>query len=81
VVETRKEDGEYCVDMDVWADNQRGETVAKGRVLAVVPKDGKSVLTKASAGRGIIYRLPDAKFIEVDEEPSAKPKKARKRSA
>ncbi|MEC8052795.1 MAG: MaoC family dehydratase N-terminal domain-containing protein [Myxococcota bacterium] len=81
VVETRKEDGEYCVDMDVWADNQRGETVAKGRVLAVVPKDGKSVLTKASAGRGIIYELPEAKFLKEDEPVAPVKKRARKKSA
>lgn len=56
VVETRKENGEYLVDMDVWADNQRGETVAKGRVLAVVPKDGEASLTKASAATGLVYR-------------------------
>ena len=66
--------------MDVWADNQRGETVAKGRVLAVVPKDGKSVLTKASAGRGIIYELPEAKFLE-EEEPAPAKKRLRKKSA
>jgi acyl dehydratase len=39
VVDKRLEDGQCIVDADVWADNQRGETVAKGRVLAVVPAE------------------------------------------
>ncbi len=56
IVETRKENGEYLVDMDVWADNQRGETVAKGRVLAVVPKDEEATLTKASGALGLVYQ-------------------------
>ena len=56
IVETRKENSEYLVDMDVWADNQRGETVAKGRVLAVVPKDEEASLTKASAATGLVYQ-------------------------
>ena len=43
--------------MDVWADNQRGETVAKGRVLAVVPKDEAATLTKASAATGLVYEV------------------------
>ena len=42
--------------MDVWADNQRGETVAKGRVLAVVPKDEDATLTKASGATGLVYQ-------------------------
>lgn len=57
IVETRKENNEYLVDMDVWADNQRGETVAKGRVLAVVPKDEESLLTKVSAATGLVYEV------------------------
>jgi len=65
VVETRKENGEYLVDMDAWADNQRGETVAKGRVLAVVPKDSESALTKASEGQGLVYRAAEG-FSPID---------------
>ncbi|MEZ4270998.1 MAG: MaoC family dehydratase N-terminal domain-containing protein [Myxococcota bacterium] len=37
VIDKRIENGEHVIDADVWADNQRGETVAKGRVLTVVP--------------------------------------------
>ena len=65
VVETRKENGEYLVDMDAWADNQRGETVAKGRVLAVVPKDSEASLTKASEAQGLVYRAPTG-FAPID---------------
>ncbi|MEC9464401.1 MAG: MaoC/PaaZ C-terminal domain-containing protein [Myxococcota bacterium] len=65
VVETRKENGEYLVDMDVWADNQRGETAAKGRVLAVVPKDSESALTKASEAQGLVYKPADG-FTAMD---------------
>ena len=65
MVETRKENGEYLVDMDVWADNQRGETAAKGRVLAVVPKDCESSLTKASEAQGLVYR-PAQGFTPID---------------
>ena len=83
VVETRKENGEYLVDMDVWADNQRGETVAKGRVLAVVPKDSESSLTKASEGQGLVYRAAEG-FQPIDlksksnESAKASKKKATK---
>ena len=55
VIDKRKESGECVIDADVWADNQRGETVAKGRVLAVIPKlPGKS-LAKSEAAVGIVY--------------------------
>lgn len=56
VVEARKEGSDYIVDIDVWCDNQRGETVAKGRVLAAVPKDSEKGLTKASASLGLVYQ-------------------------
>jgi len=56
VVEARKEGSDYIVDIDVWCDNQRGETVAKGRVLAAVPKDTEKALTKASSSLGLVYQ-------------------------
>lgn len=58
VIDKRQEGDEYVVDADVWADNQRGETVAKGRVLAVVPKDASKPLTKGEAAIGVVYH-PD----------------------
>ena len=58
VVDKRIEDGEHVLDVDVWADNQRGETVAKGRVLAVVPPAPGKPLPRKSAAKGLVYRLP-----------------------
>lgn len=55
VVDKREEDGRLIIDADVWADNQRGETVAKGRVLAVLPRDVKRGLTRGEASIGIVY--------------------------
>jgi len=55
VVDKRVENGEHVVDADVWADNQRGETVAKGRVLAVVPASKSKGLTRAEATMGVVY--------------------------
>ena len=81
IVETRKENGEYLVDMDVWADNQRGETVAKGRVLAVVPKDEESSLTKASAAAGLVYQEAvgyGPKGVKVAAKKATKKKTAKK---
>jgi acyl dehydratase len=53
IIDKRKEGGEHVIDADVWADNQRGETVAKGRVLAVVAKTRKKPLGKRAAG--VVY--------------------------
>lgn len=47
VVEKREEAGERFVDADLWADNQRGETVAKGRVLLVFESAAPKKKTKA----------------------------------
>jgi acyl dehydratase len=55
VIDKRKENGEFVIDADVWADNQRGETVAKGRVLAVVPKAKGKVLKKSEAAHGLVF--------------------------
>lgn len=55
VIDKRRENGEHVVDADVWADNQRGETVAKGRVLAVVPAHKDKPLTRAEAAHGLVY--------------------------
>ena len=35
----REEGGECLLEANVWADNQRGENVAKGVVIAVVPRE------------------------------------------
>ncbi len=58
VVDKRVESGEHVVDVDVWADNQRGETVAKGRVLAVVPAKPSAALPKSAAASGLTYPAP-----------------------
>ena len=67
VIDKRKESGECVVDADVWADNQRGETVAKGRVLAVIPKLPGKPLAKSESSTGIVY--PPSKAA-----PKPKPK-------
>ena len=61
VIDKREENGEYIIDADVWADNQRGETVAKGRVIASVRRDAKAPLSKAAASTGVVYTSGKAK--------------------
>jgi hypothetical protein len=79
VIDKRKENGEGVIDADVWADNQRGETVAKGRVLAVVPKTRGRGLTKAEASHGVVY--PAAKAAKAAKaKPATKPKAAKKKA-
>ena len=56
VVDKRHENGEFVIDADVWADNQRGETVAKGRFLAVVPESKSKKMPRASAKQGVVYQ-------------------------
>lgn len=72
VVEARKEGSDYICDIDVWCDNQRGETVAKGRILAAVPKEHGKALTKASGSLGLVYQA---------EIPSAAKKTAKKKTS
>ncbi len=55
VIDKREENGEHVIDADVWADNQRGETVAKGRVLIVVPASAAKGLSKSEASLGVVY--------------------------
>ena len=74
IVETRVEDNEYLVDIDVWADNQRGETVAKGRILTVVPEDDNEELPKKSRATGIVYTVA----VE-SEKPKGTKRKAGKK--
>jgi acyl dehydratase len=37
VTDKRIEDGEYWVELDIWADNQRGETTATGKASVLLP--------------------------------------------
>jgi hypothetical protein len=37
VTRTYVEDGRYLVDLDVWAENQRGEVTAPGRATVQLP--------------------------------------------
>jgi acyl dehydratase len=74
VIDKREENGEHVVDADVWADNQRGETVAKGRVLAVVPRNKEKGLTKSEAQSGLILSRK-ASGKAAKKKPAAKPAK------
>lgn len=74
VIDKREENGEHVIDADVWADNQRGETVAKGRILVVVPKNDKG-LTKSEAALGVVYKNMG---LKPGGKPST-PAKTRKR--
>ncbi len=76
VIDKRKEAGEGVVDVDVWADNQRGETVAKGRVLAVVAKDPGKGLSKTEAASGLVFpHAKPAKSVKVAKAVVGKTKK------
>ncbi len=55
IIDKREEDGLYIVDADVSADNQRGENVANGLVLAVVPKSADVALPKKAKESGVLY--------------------------
>jgi acyl dehydratase len=51
IIDKREEDGHYIIDADVSADNQRGENVANGLILAVIPKTpGKTTAKEAEMG-------------------------------
>ncbi|MCK5691064.1 MaoC family dehydratase N-terminal domain-containing protein [Myxococcota bacterium] len=84
VVNAREEEGEYILDVDVWADNQRGETVAKGSVLAVIPTVAGKAIPAKSRSRGLIYPIyakKDDKPIFDAESIKLEPKKASKAAA
>jgi acyl dehydratase len=55
VIDKRVENNEHIIDADVWADNQRGETVAKGRVIAVVPATKGKKLSRSESGTGLVF--------------------------
>lgn len=59
VIDKRIENGEHVIDADVWADNQRGETVAKGRVIAVVAATAARGLKKSESTTGVVYPPAD----------------------
>lgn len=75
VIDKRKEGSDHVIDADVWADNQRGETVAKGRVLAVVAKTHAKPLGKRATG--VIY-LAGRPPKRSGAKPSAKPGRKKK---
>lgn len=57
----RHVNGECVVEANVWADNQRGENVAKGLVVVVVQPDAARAVSAASRGTGILYHPVDPK--------------------
>jgi acyl dehydratase len=74
VIDKRREGSECVIDADVWADNQRGETVAKGRVLAVVPKAKGKSLTKSEAAHGLVYPAGKASKAKPTKKKVARKK-------
>jgi acyl dehydratase len=83
VVIDKREDGkEYVIDADVWADNQRGETVAKGRVIAVVPRDPETPLSRGAQSVGLVYPVYDANSTAATKKSTKKTtKKTKKKSS
>jgi len=69
VNDKRIENGEYLVEANVWADNQRGENVAKGVVIAAVPKSADRAFLNGDRETGVLYA------------PSPRPRKAVKKTA
>jgi acyl dehydratase len=55
VNDKRHEDGEYLVEANVWADNQRGENVAKGIVIAVVADGETESASTFTCDAGVLY--------------------------
>ncbi|MBN1961883.1 MAG: MaoC family dehydratase N-terminal domain-containing protein [Deltaproteobacteria bacterium] len=51
----RREDGECLIEANVWTDNQRGENVAKGIAIAVVPDPEAKSTASFNKTAGIIY--------------------------
>ncbi len=62
VNDKRVEGGDCIVEANVWADNQRGENVAKGVVVAVVPRTAAKAFTPSERETGVLYKpAPKAK--------------------
>ena len=76
IIDKRIENKEHLIDADVWADNQRGETVAKGRVIVIVPAKKGGGLTRSEASVGVIYPPPGSKAKRMSASKSAAGKKA-----
>ncbi len=55
VNDKRVENGEHVVEANVWADNQRGENVAKGVVVAIVPRSAARPFVPSERETGILY--------------------------
>lgn len=72
IVAKRTEGSEHLVDMDVWADNQQGQNVAKGVVLAVVQATPARALSKTQLENGFFYAEPDPNAAKAGKK---KPKK------
>ena len=69
----REERGECIIEASVWADNQRGENVAKGMVVALVPRERGKTLTKKMRATGLLYHLADDdNVVLVKEKPVKK---------
>jgi len=79
IIDKRKEGGEHVIDADVWADNQRGETVAKGRVIAVVPPTKTKKLTRAEAASGVVFVAAKVRGAKAPAAKKTKKKTAKKK--
>ncbi len=85
IVDKRIENGDHVIDADVWADNQRGETVAKGRVLAVVNPGPKKAMSRAAAQSGIVYNFEAlspsrSKSVKTTKKTTSKKKATSKKT-
>ena len=81
IIDKRIENGAHVIDADVWADNQRGETVAKGRVIAVVPPRKGAKLTRSESSNGVVYGVPKAKRSATGGTAAASKQKTKKKPA
>jgi acyl dehydratase len=75
----REENGQYLVEANVWADNQRGENVAKGVVVAIVPRHAEAPLPASARELGILYH-PSGSAAAKKPKAAKRPAPAKKRS-
>ncbi len=72
IIDKREEGGVCIIDADVSADNQRGENVANGLIIAVVPRALGKGLTAKDLEVGIAYQPAGKKKAAPQKAPKKK---------
>ena len=75
------ENGKYAIELDVWAENQKGELVLKGAATLMVFYSSEDENRQKAGQAPVVVNVPRENILEKAAEPPGKKGKAAKKAS